>query len=420
MKITHINPAPHGITRRAGLLTLLGSALAIAGCGGGGDGGIAAVGAGGTGSFSVGPIRGFGSIIVNGVRFDDDGAKVRNDDDDDNIFSRSRSELKLGMMVAVIGSSVTGSRATANNIVFGSELVGPISATTANPQTLTVLGQTVEITGSTIFDATSLSGGFASLVPGNIVEVHGVVNQVTNSIQATLIEKKRSASVYKIQGLVKNLNSGSSTFTLGTGATAIKVSYLGTSDVRVALDNDVSVRVRLQPVSPAPEVWTATRIRPPENHATVSRGEVEIEAEIEGSVTAFTSDTQFSVNGIPVTTSSTTRFDDVTTGLAVGVRVEVKGRLRGGVLIAERVKIEDDNDVDELEFELHGTVSNVTPTTFTLTSSGGVAVNVSYSSALITGLINGSSRVVEVKGTASDATITSTVIVATSIKFETN
>ncbi|UUZ67390.1 hypothetical protein LP416_22010 [Polaromonas sp. P2-4] len=85
------------------------------------------------------------------------------------------------------------------------------------------------------------------------------------------------------------------------------------------------------------------------------------------------------------------------------------------MLIAERVRIEDNNEVDNLEFELHGTVSNLTPTTFTLTSSGGLAVEVTYSGP-VAGLTNGSR--VEVKGTASDPTNASTRIVATRISFE--
>lgn len=399
-----ITPAAHGITRRAGLLTLLGSALALAGCGGGGSD-VAGLSSGGTGSFSVGPITGFGSVIVNGVRFDDSSASVS--DDDGGLHERS--ELKLGMMVVVTGSAVTGTSATASSIVFGGELQGPISAISASPQTLTVLGQTVTITGSTFFDI-SMSGGFASLAVNDIVEVHGVVNPFDNTIQATFIEKKNSPSVYKIQGLVKNHNAGSSTFSIGSGASAIQISYanLSTDDVRVTLGNDVLVRVRLQAITPPLAVWTATRIRPPED-----ANEDHDEAEIEGSITAFTSTTRFSVNGIEVN-ADLARFDDGP--VALGMRVEVKGRLSGGVLIAERVEIEDDNEIDDLEFELHGTATNVTATSFTLTSSGGLVVSVTYSSALISNLLEGSR--VEVRGTAFNATNASTVIVATQISFE--
>ena len=390
---------------------MLGSALALAGCGGGGGGGVAGVSSGGTGSFSAGPITGFGSIILNrnGVRFDDSTASILDDDGND-----MRGKLKLGMLATVKGSAVSGTSATASSIVVGGELQGPISAKSASPQTLTVLGQTVRITGSTFFDV-SISGGFASLNVNDIVEVHGLLNPVTNTLTATFIEKKNSPALFKIQGLAINHDPIAKKFNIG----AIRINYSSTNptDVRIIPANGTLVRVRVTAVLPplaAPAEWTATRIRPPEGP-----NEDRDEAEIEGSITAFTSSAQFSVNGIAVTTSSATRFDDGTAGLALGVRVEVKGRLSGGVLIAERVKIEDDNEVDNLEFELHGAVSNVTATTFVVRG-----VNVNYTgttpfrNGTVANLVNGTN--VEVKGIASNSTSpsTSTSIVATRISFE--
>lgn len=115
--------------------------------------------------------------------------------------------------------------------------------------------------------------------------------------------------------------------------------------------------------------------------------------------------------------ASSARFDDGTAGLAVGVRVEVKGRVSGGVLIAERVKIKDRNKVNNLEFELHGTASNVTATTFEVR---GVKVNFTGTTLFRNGsaanLVNGAQ--IEVKGVASNSTASSTSINATRISFE--
>ena len=99
MKSIRNTSAPLSITRRKGLLlTLLSSAMVIAGCGGGSDSASnLPVGGGGTGSLSVGPISGIGSIILNGVRYDDSLARVLNDDGE----LRNRNELKLGMIVRV-------------------------------------------------------------------------------------------------------------------------------------------------------------------------------------------------------------------------------------------------------------------------------------------------------------------------------
>ena len=399
--------AADGITRREGLLTLLGSALALAGCGGGGGSGVAGVSSGGTGSFSVGPITGFGSIILNnnGVRIDDSSASVTDDDGND-----MRGKLKLGMLCTVNASVVVAARATAQSIVASGELQGRIvGIPDASQKTFVVLGQTVRVTGSTVFDV-SLPTGFSGLANDTIVEVHGVLDPAANTMTATFIEKKNSPALFKIQGLASNHDGIAKKFNIGS----IRINYSTTTDVRTPPANGTLVRVRLTAVLPpaaAPAEWTATRIRAREN-ASEDRDE----AEVEGSITAFTSPTQFSVSGIVVNASSA-RFDDGTAGLAVGVRVEVKGRVSGGVLIAERVKIKDRNKVNNLEFELYGTASNVTATTFEVR---GVKVNFTGTTLFRNGsaanLVNGAQ--IEVKGVASNSSASSTSINATRISFE--
>ncbi|MGH6627828.1 MAG: DUF5666 domain-containing protein, partial [Burkholderiaceae bacterium] len=198
-----------------------------------------------------------------------------------------------------------------------------------------------------------------------------------------------------------------------------RIDYSTATDVRIVPNDGTLVRVRLTAVLPpaaVPAVWFATRIRPPEE-ALEDRDE----AEVEGAITAFTSTSQFSVNGLAVDASGAS-FPDGTAGIVLGARVEVKGSLRNGVLVATRVKIEDENEVDNLEFELHGKVSGLTATSFTLTSPGGTVVNVKYTSSVLfpngtlASLVNGAN--VEVKGVASDSSASSTSITATRIRFE--
>src|SRR5262245_31816300 len=80
----------------AAFLTL----LLVAGCGG--DGGVDSGGTGAAASFASGPITGFGSVIVAGVRFDERGATVQ--DADGNV--RPASDLALGMTVEVRGGRI--------------------------------------------------------------------------------------------------------------------------------------------------------------------------------------------------------------------------------------------------------------------------------------------------------------------------
>lgn len=413
MKSVQITSASPGITRRNGLLlTVLSSAMALAGCGGGGgDSGSAStsigaggVGGGGTGSFSVGAISGIGSIILNGVRYDDSVARVLNDDGE----LRDRKELKLGMIVRVKGK-IKARKADktdeAEEISFGSDLLGPIDSGSINvtAQTFKVLGQNVQITATTIFED-GLT--FAALAENNIVDVYGFVDPVLGLMTATRIERKVLANVkaFKLQGKISNLTAA--TFQIGTLVVGFTADVL---PARLILSNGLLVRVRLA-TTPATGTRTALRIRPVEFEIQDYN-----EAEVKGTITEFTSPARFSVNGLQIDASNIT----LPTGLRLGVRVEVEGGLVKGVLVAKKVELEDEQN--PLKFELQGTVSNLTTApaiiTFTLTSSGGISVKVTVVvSAVIfenrltaADLRNGIK--LEIKGTAlPDGTIKATRI----------
>ena len=67
---------------------------------------------------------------------------------------------------------------------------------------------------------------------------------------------------------------------------------------------------------------------------------VGMEVEIEGLITRFVSATDFDVAGKPVTTTSTTRFENGSAAdLALNVKVEAEGQVNaGGVLVATKVQ----------------------------------------------------------------------------------
>jgi hypothetical protein len=400
-----------GFTRRDGLIALIGGIAALSGCGGGGGSsgfiGIASVGSGGTGSFSSGAITGFGSIIVNGVRFDESKATIT---DDDGLLHNA-GDLKLGMVVSIAGSAVvadtTGSSATASTITFGSELRGPIDS--IGSQSLVVLGQTVKIGANTVFDS-AIAGGPAGLSVGQIIEVHGFVDPAANTILATRIERAANTTVFKLQGVVQALNTSTKTFTIG----ALSISYSGiaTTDLPV-LANGLLVRVRLA-ATPATGTRTATTIR-----AVARQVENHDEADLEGTVTAFTSTSTFSVDGVAVDAGKAT-FPNGTAGLTLGARVEVEGSLVNGVVAATTVKVENEADVEHQDFELHGTVSNLNTTNQTFVIRG---VTVSFAGpvkfdkgdASTLAAVNGTSAIVEVTGTNNAATNS---VTATRINFE--
>ena len=205
-------------------------------------------------SFAAGHISGFGSIIVNGVRFDDSAALVLDDDGNRS----SRDALKLGMGVEIHGGGISddgkGPRATAREIRHGAEIRGPVSAVDATARTLIVLGQTVRVLDTTVIDD-RLVGGFAGIVVGAVLEVHGTLDAATGVYTATRLESTGSSDGFRIRGIVSNLDSVARTFTIGSAL----ISYAGIAPVPANLANGAQVRVRLQTVQVA-GAWIATRI----------------------------------------------------------------------------------------------------------------------------------------------------------------
>ncbi len=338
----------------------------VTGCGGGGSSVSGSV-ASGTGSFAAGPITGFGSIIVNGVRFDDSNARVSDDDGS----ASSKDNLKLGMTAEVHGGAIsddgTGPKATATDITFGAALVGPVAKIDLAAKSLVILGQTVLVLDTTVFEE-RLVGGLAGITVGMLVEMHGQLDAGTGVYTATRIGPTLAPRGYKIRGIVANLDTTAKTFTMG----GTLISYAGVTDVPADLANGILLGVHLQTVQVG-GAWVATRLGggPRVENADAAR--------LEGTITAFTSTAQFSVNGIPVDASKA-EFEGGTTGIVLGAQVEVKGTSSNGVVVATSVSVETHETIRAKGFELHGAVTAIDTTaqTFVLRE-----VTVSYGSASV-------------------------------------
>jgi hypothetical protein len=346
----HTHPDRAKPTRRQALLALLGTALLPA-CGGGID--VAGVSSGGTGSYTSGTITGLGSVIVNGIRYAyDDNVNVTFDGTPGNAAA-----LQLGMVVRIQGSAITApatagalATATATSIACGSEWKGPVADVNVGSGTFTVLGQTVRVLGTTVFE----DGSFDETLNGLFVEVYGYVNATDGSLQASRVEVESSApNSYRLTGVVSGWTE--TTFLLGSAL----INHANASKP-VGLQDGQLVRVALQTI-PSGDAWLATEVKVEDYSNDLND---EDEAEIEGAITSFASSTSFSVNGIPVDASRITP----PAGLALGVRVEVKGSISGGAVIATEIEIETEDDIESQEFEFHGTVSslNIVARTFVI------------------------------------------------------
>ncbi len=341
--------------RHAGVALLAGTSMAalLVACGGGG-GDTPAVGGATAQSFSSGPISGLGSIIVNGVRFDDSAARV---EDEDGAAHAAR-ELKLGMMVEVQAGSIDDSsaRASASLIRFGSELRGPVASIDAAASTLRVLDQTIEVKPTTVFE--DGLAGFGAIGVGQVLEIHAQFNGATGRYVATRIEREDSATEYRLRGRIAALDTATKTFKIGDAV--INYGNLPAANLPTLADGQ-RVRVRLQTAQVNGQ-WVATAVR-----SGVRRVDDIADARLRGLVTAFTSAQQFEVQGIPVDAGNAS-FEPNAAAVRLGALVEVRGRAVDGKIVATRVKLRDERDDDLQRVELHGDVSalDTTAQTFLL------------------------------------------------------
>jgi hypothetical protein len=317
-------------TTRHTLLALLCAALIS--CGGGGGTSAPPIGGIQGSGIALGVITGFGSIFVNGIEFSTSGAQIRIEDQ-----SGTESQLKIGQVVLVRGRIDSGGRTgTANSVDFNDNVEGPIDSLSIAAATFRVLGQTVRVTGSTLFDSNITPASIDGLSNGLVVEVSGLVNAAGETV-ATRIERKAAGGEFEITGAVRSLNTANSTFSIN----AQLIDYSAATISNGTLADGRIVEVKGTTLLPSGALRARTVEL--ENGIGAANGD---QLEIEGLVTRFASNTDFDVSGQRITTDGTTQF--VTNGLtlALNIKVEVEGSVNAsGVLVAKKVELKLDNSL---------------------------------------------------------------------------
>lgn len=384
--------------------SMLSAAMLLVACGGGGGGdGAAAATTSTLAKTTTGTISGFGSVIVNGVRFDDSSAIVVGDDD----AASSNGELKLGMEVEIQSDKDSNQ---ASRIAYGSALLGPVNSVNTGTSTLVVLGQTVRVNSSTVF-GTDLVGGLSAVKVGSVVNVHGLFDASTGTTVATRVDVTPNAPVYRLRGLVSKLDT--TAMTLNLGGQPVSYKALSATDAPQGLANGKVFRAKLD-TTQVNGYWVARRLKSAEPHE-----ENQHEADKSGFITEFTSATSFKVNGMTVDASKAS-FPDGKDSLKLGTRVEIQGTVVNGVLVATKVEVESEQKERDRGFELHGAISalNTTAKTFVLrTVMVSYSGTVTYQGGTAADLTGPKAAKVEVKGVMS---ADGTVLNATRIQFETN
>jgi hypothetical protein len=312
---------------------LLGGGLG--GCGGG-------VGSEGTGTYASGAISGYGSIIVNGVHFDETAAQVQDDDG----LGLDRSALALGMVVDIhagrLASANGVSSAVASTVLARRALVGPAAAVDATAGQLSVLGQTVKVSAGTVFDE-RLVGGLAGVADDRLLEVYGDFDNAAQAFAATRIAPAAAGSGYRVSGPVVAVDSAGASVTLGSQA--YSTAQL---DSTAGLAAGALVRLNLDGTPDRDGRWVVSG-----QHTDARAPQGDGDAEVDGRVSSLLPGGLFVVAGVTVDASAAS----VSGTLSVGASVEVSGALRSGVLVARSVKVSGDGEVRR--FELKGAITSL-------------------------------------------------------------
>ena len=306
---------------------------------------------------AFGAISAFGSVFVNGVRYDISRASLTKDGS-----PAIQADLAVGHMALVKGEAEsTGVNGSANSIDVEGSVVGNVASIDAPNNKLVVLGQTIIVRTGTSFSANITGGSLTGLAVGDRVEVSG--NAAANGdINATRIEKEAGTS-FQVLGAVAAINATAHTFKIN----ALNVNYAGAMLDGFAAGHPANtdvVIVRGTVFASATTTLTAARVLPSTADPRSIAGHDTVEQE--GLITRFASAADFDVAGKKVATNASTVFRDGTSAdLGMNVAVEVHGTLDAttGTLTASVVTIEH---VGVVELAAPATAVNKTAGTVTL------------------------------------------------------
>jgi hypothetical protein len=358
--------------------------IGLTACGGSGEGSDSTasspVMSGST--ITTGVITGFGSVFVDGVEFETDDSSFSLDDGDDGV--ENEDGLAVGMVVTVTGTvHADGKTGSARHIEFDDELEGIVNTNSVGAEgtgTMTVMGQTVIVKTTTIFES-DVAGidSIDKVAAGNVVEVSGY-SSGDGSVYATRIEVKlamHAGEEIEVKGIVSNLEA--SRFDIGGLTVDFSSALFDDSLPNGTLGNGQYVEVKSTAGFSLDNQLIASEIELQDDGDMELEGDEGDEAELNGIVTAVSPDTAFEVGGRTVIITMATSFEHGNPGdIMPGVYLEVEGELNAeGELVADEIELAIEDDI-----EIQGTVEAVNDPPGSVTLLGEI-IHVNASTLLI-------------------------------------
>jgi len=326
-----------GSLKRGIAAVSLGSLLLglLVACGGGGGSfaGIDRLGV------TTGTITGFGSIIVNGVRYETTGQTEYEIDDGPG----GQDDLRVGQQVTIRWDSTDdGVTRRSQSVRYQDNVKGPIASIDVPGQSLVVLGQVVLVDPATLLGPGISPADITGLVPGQFIRVSGLLD-ANRAIRATRIDLLNpGGDDYEVRGIVESLDVLTDTFVIN----GLTVDYSQATNPP-ALANGQFVEVEGDTFDSGSGTLFADKVEIEDDD--LPGGDDGDDGEVEGYITRFVSPTDFDVAGVRITTNAQTRFEGgAVLDLALNVKVEVEGAFNSsGVLVAAEVEFEDDDSDDD-------------------------------------------------------------------------
>lgn len=328
----------------------------------------------------VGAITGFGSIYVNGIEYDTNGASYEVDDSS----ASDDSALAVGMVVKVQGSvNADGRTGSASSVSYDDELEGIVEDLAADAddpsiKIFTVMKTTVRVDqNSTNFDGEDdASFSFDTIMNGDNVEVSGEYDG--DILVASYIEKQDSSDDdFEAKGTVAEYNDVDNFVLVLKNGNTLDVTLAAGAEipsVGIANGQYVEIEGTIPDSLGFPDAILATKVELEDDDHFSDDDDDEVE--IKGILNYDAETDTWSVRDVVIAFDDNTQYkpeslmDAIADGSAAGLTVEVEGYYLDEVLQVHEIELEE----DELEFKGDATVLTSTgPRDGTIQLSFGIA-----------------------------------------------
>lgn len=334
----------HKLRNTIKLTTTLGamllSSMLLVSCGGSGGGSDASAGIGGTG-IVFGRITAFGSVWVNGRRFEIDNSEIIVDGE-----ALSANELAVGMVVRLDVDTKNGMfGSAASKVFFDDAIQGPINGAPteiggagSGVKRFTILEQNVTIDANrTLFTGTS----YGSIAGGDVVEVSGFRSDA-NEIVATWVRKIGDITnppiEVELRGTIENNLPG-----VRFEINGVTINYGGV--IRIDVDGGQpadGMFVEVEGTFVTDTLVDALEIEQEDEDFGDDVDDISLHGIVSQYDAAGAGLANFLVNGQRVDArTADLEPANLASLMQNGLEVEVEGEIVGGVLIAEELELRD-------------------------------------------------------------------------------